>query len=214
METILVIEDSTEIRENISEILSLENYRVVTVDNGQDGYLLATTKFPDLILCDIHLPDIEGHEVLSIIKNNKTTSSIPFILMTASTDINHRCKGLELGAEDYLSKPFTDTELLSVIKCRIKKNCHMKELLENQKQQYIHELEAMINSLSHGLRSHVCSCLGLAKLLDSGNEIKLEQKDLAIIMEGIKSSTFKMDNYTSDLTKQMQAYLSTYREAK
>ncbi len=211
MEKILLIEDNADFRDNIAEILSLNNYTVLTAENGSMGLSLALEEIPDLILCDVLLPDMNGFTVFSVIKNTESVSKVPFIFMTALTDKTEKCTGLELGAEDYITKPFSDLELISTLKCRLNKSREQKALLAVQKQKYVQELEGLMTMLSHRLRSPVCSCLGLARLLDPSNKMEITQQDLEIIISGIKASSFQMDNFTEELSNQMQSYLSAHK---
>lgn len=118
---ILLIEDNIEIRENTSEILSLANYEVIAAENGKIGVELAQRELPDLIVCDIMMPELDGYGVLHILNKKKETESIPFIFLTAKTELTDIRKGMNLGADDYLTKPFSDTELLAAIETRLKK---------------------------------------------------------------------------------------------
>ncbi|HZY81695.1 MAG TPA: response regulator [Cyclobacteriaceae bacterium] len=122
MKKILVIEDNLEIRENTAEILALANYEVVTAENGKRGVDLAVKEQPDLIICDIMMPELDGYGVLHILSKKPETASIPFIFVTAKTERSDIRKGMELGADDYLTKPFDDTELLNAIEVRFKKS--------------------------------------------------------------------------------------------
>ncbi|HZY79209.1 MAG TPA: response regulator [Cyclobacteriaceae bacterium] len=122
MKKILVIEDNEDIRENTAEILSLANYSVVTAENGKVGVDLASREKPDLIICDIMMPELDGFGVLHILSKKPETAAIPFIFVTAKTERSDIRKGMELGADDYLTKPFDDTELLNAIEARFKKN--------------------------------------------------------------------------------------------
>lgn len=122
MKKILVIEDNNEIRENTAEILGLANYSVVTAQNGKIGVELANREKPDLIICDIMMPELDGYGVLHILSKKPETAAIPFIFVTAKTERSDIRKGMELGADDYLTKPFDDTELLNAIEIRFRKN--------------------------------------------------------------------------------------------
>lgn len=122
MKRILLIEDNAEIRENTSEILGLANYEVLTAENGKIGVELAQQESPDLIICDIMMPELDGYGVLHILGKNVETAKIPFIFLTAKTEKSDIRKGMELGADDYLTKPFDDTELLNAIETRLRKH--------------------------------------------------------------------------------------------
>ncbi|MDD2819781.1 response regulator [Flavobacterium petrolei] len=121
MSKILVIEDNKEIRDNIVEILELANYEVTVGKNGKQGLEIAMTDIPDIILCDIMMPDLDGYDVLYLINKNAETSNIPFIFITSKSERLDLRKGMEMGADDYLTKPFGRLELLNAIEIRLKK---------------------------------------------------------------------------------------------
>ncbi len=120
--TILLIEDNLEMRENTAEILELAKYKVLTAANGKEGVKIAQTKKPDIIICDIMMPVLDGYGVLHILSNDMATASIPFIFLTAKAEQMDYRKGMGLGADDYLTKPFDDTELLNAIEVRLRKS--------------------------------------------------------------------------------------------
>jgi CRP-like cAMP-binding protein/CheY-like chemotaxis protein len=122
MKKILLIEDNKDLRENTAEILTLAQYNVITAKNGKEGVELVQSEKPDLIICDIMMPVLDGHGVLHMLSKNEETSSIPFIFLTAKAERNDFRKGMEMGADDYLTKPFDDVELLNAIESRLKKN--------------------------------------------------------------------------------------------
>jgi len=121
MKRILVIDDNNDIRENTAEILSLANYSTYTAENGKKGVEIALKEKPDLIVCDIMMPDLDGYGVLHLLKKNPDTEHIPFIFLTAKTERSDFRKGMEMGADDYITKPFDDLELLKAIETRLKK---------------------------------------------------------------------------------------------
>jgi CRP-like cAMP-binding protein len=127
MTKILIIEDNNDIRENVIEILRLGGYEVYEADNGKTGTELAIKHLPDLILCDIMMGDLDGYGVLHLLSKHEATKTIPFIFMTAKSERADIRKGMELGADDYLTKPFDDTELLNAIETRLKKKNIQKE---------------------------------------------------------------------------------------
>ena len=122
MKKILLIEDNVEVRENAAEILTLANYEVTTAKNGKEGAELAQKLLPDLIVCDIMMPELDGYGVLHILNKKPETARIPFIFLTAKAEKNDIRKGMNLGADDYLTKPFDDTDLLNAIEVRLRKN--------------------------------------------------------------------------------------------
>ena len=119
MTTILLIEDNADIRENTAEILELAGYRILTAENGKIGVEQALADHPDLIICDIMMPVLDGYGVLHIVNKNPELSDIPFIFLTAKSERVDFRKGMERGADDYLTKPFDDTELLAAVESRI-----------------------------------------------------------------------------------------------
>ncbi len=122
MKKILVIDDNNDIRENTAEILALAGYDTYTAENGKKGVEKALQEKPDLIVCDIMMPDLDGYGVLHLLKKNPETESIPFIYLTAKTERSDFRKGMEMGADDYITKPFDDLELLRAIEIRLKKS--------------------------------------------------------------------------------------------
>ncbi len=109
-------------RENTAEILELANYKVITANNGKSGVELANREQPDLIVCDIMMPDLDGYGVLYLLGKKVETSGIPFIFLTAKTEKADMRKGMSMGADDYLTKPFEEMELLNAVETRLRKN--------------------------------------------------------------------------------------------
>lgn len=145
---ILLVEDNTEIRENIGEILELAGYEVTAAANGKEGYEKALAARPDLILCDIMMPVLDGYGLLHLINKNENLSDVPFIFLTAKTERSDLRKGMEMGADDYIMKPFSDVELLSAIESRLHKiNLHrQKAIAQNGYQEFLKEMEGEIDS--------------------------------------------------------------------
>ncbi|SEA44967.1 cAMP-binding domain of CRP or a regulatory subunit of cAMP-dependent protein kinases [Arachidicoccus rhizosphaerae] len=129
MTRILLIEDNEQIRDNAQEILQLANYEVAVAANGKEGYAQALTFNPDLIICDIMMPVLDGYGLLHLINKHEQLKAIPFIFLTAKTDRADFRKGMELGADDYITKPFTDLELMTAIESRLKKSSFIKQRL-------------------------------------------------------------------------------------
>jgi len=127
MKKILVIEDEQTVRESILDLLEAEGFSGIGGENGNVGLQLARDNHPDLILCDVQMPDLDGYSVLSNLRQATNTADIPFIFLTArgaKADIRY---GMELGADDYLTKPCTATELLGAISGRLAKQAALLE---------------------------------------------------------------------------------------
>jgi signal transduction histidine kinase len=162
MTKILVIEDERAIRENILELLDAEEFEALGAENGKIGIQLAAETLPDLILCDVMMPEIDGHGVLTQLRQNPATATIPFIFLTALADKTDTRKGMQLGADDYLTKPCTPGELLTAIQTRLEKQA----LLQQQSQKKLDELRSSITwSLPHELRTPLNGILGCSQLL-------------------------------------------------
>lgn len=129
MKKILLIEDNDDIRENSAEILELANYKVIVAANGKAGVEKALQEIPDLIICDIMMPVLDGYGVLHAVHKNEAIKNIPFIFLTAKSERNDFRKGMELGADDYITKPFEGTELLNAVDSRLKKIDLLKQQL-------------------------------------------------------------------------------------
>ena len=122
MKTILLIEDNADMRENTAEILELASYRVLKAENGRRGVEIARKDKPDLVLCDIMMPELDGYSVLHLLGKNPDTAELPFIFLSAKAERGDVRKGMELGADDYLTKPFEESELLNAVEGRLKRS--------------------------------------------------------------------------------------------
>lgn len=121
MKSILVIDDNPDIRDNTAEILELAGYKVFKAENGKKGVDAALKEKPDVIVCDIMMPELDGYGVLHLVRKNAETQNIPFIFLTAKTERSDFRRGMEMGADDYITKPFDDIELLNAVEIRLKK---------------------------------------------------------------------------------------------
>lgn len=131
MKKILLIEDNPEMRENTEEILELANYEVITAENGKLGIQAAREHNPDMILCDIMMPQMDGYGVLYMLSKDAATAGIPFIFLTAKADRSDIRRGMNLGADDYLTKPFEEMELLDAIESRFKRSEIIRKEYDN-----------------------------------------------------------------------------------
>jgi len=128
MKSVLVIDDNPDIRDNTAEILELAGYKTFTAENGKRGVEVALKEKPDVIVCDIMMPELDGYGVLHLLRKNEETQRIPFVFLTAKTERSDFRKGMEMGADDYITKPFEDIELLNAIEVRLKK----AEIMDNK----------------------------------------------------------------------------------
>lgn len=148
MKKILLIEDNADVRENTAEILELSKYSVITAENGREGVDKAMKEKPDLIICDIMMPVLDGYGVLHLLGKQPETATIPFIFLTAKTERTDIRKGMEMGADDYLTKPFDDIELLNAIESRFRRADLIKKEFAN-------------------------NAAGIAQFFDSASQLKL-----------------------------------------
>lgn len=133
MKKVLLIEDDTILRENTAELLELSNYDVVTAPNGKAGLDKALQIVPDIIVCDIMMPKLDGYGVLEGLSEHENTKYIPFIFLSAKTERKDVRKGMDLGADDYITKPFEEDELISAIESRLAKTSILKDAREKER---------------------------------------------------------------------------------
>ncbi len=138
MKKILLIEDNYDIRHNTAEILELSNYKVLVAENGKIGVEMAMEYKPDLIICDIMMPVLDGYGVLHAVHKNESIKNTPFIFLTAKTERSDFRKGMELGADDFVTKPFSGTELLNAVDSRLNKIGQLKKELSNGSEVFNH----------------------------------------------------------------------------
>ncbi len=192
MKTILLIEDNADMRENTAEMLELADYRVLKAENGKRGVELARKETPDLVLCDIMMPELDGYGVLHMLGRNPATAEVPFIFLSAKAERSDVRKGMELGADDYLTKPFEESELLNAIEGRLKRSELFRKGFDNG---------------FEGLTQFMDQARGLEALKDIGKDRKTrkvgkkemlfhegdELRSIPYIVSG-KVRTFKINN--------------------
>lgn len=168
---IVLIEDNPEMRDNIQEILELADYEVSAAENGKIGVELVKSIKPDLILCDIMMPELDGYGVLHMISRNPETSAIPFIFLTAKSEKEDFRKGMNMGADDYLTKPFDDVQLLNAVERRMSR---------------IEQLATEFERSESGLDDFFENISGIQSLekLKDGKRIKKFSKKDTIYFEG------------------------------
>ncbi|RYM32736.1 response regulator [Brumimicrobium glaciale] len=170
MTKIVLIEDNHEMRENIEEMLELADYQVLSAENGKIGLDLVKRELPDLIICDIMMPELDGYGVLYYLSKMPETRAIPFIFLSAKTERTDLRKGMNLGADDYITKPFEEMELLEAIESRLKKRQRFEAIMDS-------------DDKWKGFQDAVCDLTGLDDLKDNG-QIKSFGKREEIYFEG------------------------------
>jgi len=150
MKKVLLIEDDKVVRENTAELLELANYKVVTATDGKNGLLQAKKHLPDIIICDIMMPELNGYGVLQILAKSKDTNHIPFIFLSAKTERKDIRKGMNLGADDYITKPFDESELFTAIESRLAKVEILREnLIGKATDKIVDNFETPLRNLEH-----------------------------------------------------------------
>jgi len=177
MKTILIIEDDTVLRENTAELLELENYKVFTAANGKIGIEQAKLNNPDIIVCDIMMPVVDGYGVLEAVSLDSSLQHIPFIFLSAKTEHKEIRRGMDLGADDYLTKPFEEEELLSAIDSRLAK----AEILSRIKKEGVEENQKKDVDLLRNLNE-------LKNFFDDNGEVLNFEKGEVIYTNGNNSN--------------------------
>ncbi len=190
MKKILVVEDETSIREDLRMILSINNYEVLSAENGKEALEIIKNTIPDLILSDIMMPVMDGYELLSEILKNKSTADTPFLFLTAKTDTREQRAGMALGADDYITKPFHLEELLQAIDARLKR----KEIISEKFEETFDDLRSALKfSLPHELRNPLNIIKGFTDILISDLEI-LKKDEIIEMLSNIQSATKRLHN--------------------
>ncbi|MCR9182951.1 MAG: response regulator [Flavobacteriaceae bacterium] len=148
---VLLIEDDVAVRENTAELIELAGYEVITAPNGKIGVTTAKNILPDIVICDIMMPELDGYGVIAELSKEDSTKFIPFIFLTAKTEHKDIRKGMDLGADDYLTKPFEEHDLLSALESRLAKATILKEQRE---QKQLEEDTSNLRSL-HDLKNYI-----------------------------------------------------------
>ncbi|MCX2720111.1 response regulator [Lentiprolixibacter aurantiacus] len=176
MKKVLLVEDDTVLRESTAELLELSNYLVFTAPNGSAGVRLAMEQKPDVVVCDIMMPEMDGYAVLKALSGNEETRGIPFIFLSAKTERSDVRKGMELGADDYLTKPFEEAELIGAIESRIAKMAILRDMDEEAaSEEAAEEVVSNLNELKNFI-------------YDNGMDFEFSLGD-AIYREGDNSNT-------------------------
>jgi two-component system sensor histidine kinase/response regulator len=182
--TLLVVEDDLDVRENITEILSENYYRVITSSNGREAIKLLITESPDLIISDIMMPKMNGFELLEFVHASKNLAHIPFIFLTAKSSIQEMKSGMMKGADNYLTKPFKANDLLDVVEMKLKRTEHIKNQLAEIR-------ENIALSVPHEFRTPLLPIIGYSGMMmeDAKN---LTSKEIEEMSAAILSSALRL----------------------
>jgi len=194
MNKILVIEDEPQVRSNIEEILTWSGFQAVGAPDGLAGVHLAKEELPDLILCDVMMPELDGYEVLSRLRQDDAMAMIPFIFLTAKADRSHLRQGMEYGADDYLTKPFTPKELLTAIATQLNK----QKMAEKRTSAALNQLSSNITrSLPHELLTPLNGILGFSQFLLEDHALMETPEGLEVV-EAIYGSARRLHRLTQN----------------
>jgi DNA-binding response OmpR family regulator len=192
---VLVIEDEVNIRENIQELLEAKGYNVRTATNGKQGILEAIDYRPHLILCDVMMPKMDGFKVLEQIRKSSNVQNVPFIFLTAKVEKQDLRHGMEMGADDYISKPFTSKELMSAIEARLKRH----EKLNTQYSKAKHELDTSVfANYYHQFNTPLSGMVGALNLLVSARKSFGEKQVQDLLVSTLKSA-IRLNHVLSNL---------------
>lgn len=200
--SILIIEDNNDVRENLGELLTLSGYETQLAANGKLGVEAALANPPDLILCDIMMPELDGYAVLRILSKNSTTSSIPFIFLTAKTELTDVRRGMTLGADDYITKPFDDVELMDTIEIRLKKSQVKPTADAPSISGKITTSDQAINALPQNIKNEETRLIRKKDLLFSEGQTC---RYVYLIKSGRAIAT-KIDNYAKEVVTRLYQY--------
>lgn len=206
MTKILIIEDEDDIRDIIIQLLEAHDFQVMDADDGEKGVKLAIQHHPDLIICDMMMPGLDGYGVLKQLHTHPSTHTIPFIVLTAKAAKEDMRQAMELGADDYLTKPFTSTELLGAVKIRLEK----KELVQQQSDKKLNELRHnLTRSLPHELLTPLNGILGFAKLL-SEHADSIEPDEIKEMAEMIDNSSHRLHSMIQNFLLYAQLEIASH----
>lgn len=196
MKNVLLIEDDSALRENTAELLELSGYQVITAPNGKMGIQKALDNKPDVIICDIMMPEVDGYGVLEALSHDERTQHIPFIFLSAKTEHKEIRRGMDLGADDYLTKPFEESELLSAIESRLAKATLLSNIAiphaEISDEEVLHDLNELKNFFDDN--GEVLSFKKGESIYEEG----LHSNKVYLILKGIVK-THKMDENGKEL---------------
>ena len=213
MSKILVIEDDKLIRDNTESILVLYDYTVYVAENGLTGLALAKKVLPDLIICDIMMPDIEGYEVLRMLQEDTSTKSIPFLFLSAKVSKIDQRLGMSMGADDYITKPFEMDELIEAVTARLKRKENIQAELKNKIDVLTQKnltRDKVFSVISHDMRNIFTGLLSLLEILQRSNSFK-HDPDVSTYLDLLNNTTHSGFNLFENLLQWSKAQQDAIR---
>ena len=210
MAQILVIEDEQDIRSQLVKILDYEGFEVLEAEDGRKGINLAKSQLPELIICDISMPEIDGYDVLRELRRLPSTVAIPFIFLTARAGHQDFRKGMQSGADDYLTKPFDIDELLTVIHTRLQKRISIQE----QASQHMKSLcQNLSGSLPHEMRTPLNSIIGFTRfLVHLGADRLPPPEEIINVLQDILGDAIRLEHLVENFLLCAQLLMMEYDE--
>lgn len=209
MKKILVIEDEKNIRNRIVDTLELadEQYQIFAAQHGREGVEVARREIPDLIISDVMMPEMDGYEVLKALRAEEATMAIPFVFLSAKADIAHIREGMNLGADDYLPKPFSIDELLRVVATRL----HRQETQERKTQQELESVRLRIaSSLPHEFRTPLSGLIGFAEMLRGYKN--LDDEAIMMMLDQIRNNSERLQRLVENFLLFTQIEVAILRQ--
>ncbi|HCF29611.1 MAG TPA: response regulator [Cyanobacteria bacterium UBA11049] len=200
MSKILVIEDELSVRENILARLEAEGFETLNAENGINGIAVALAQTPDLIICDVMMPELDGYGVLTTLRQDPLTATIPFIFLTAKADKGDIREGMELGADDYLTKPFSRDELLQSIIARLKKQAAMRQQTSGSASPSP-EAVSGVKSLQPSPKELQRQVKALQQSFGLQEELLPSHQELSNFLAKINMAIFMLQNTTSEVQR-------------
>lgn len=211
MKTVLIIEDEVTVRESLVDLLEIEGFRAIAANNGKMGLEIALKERPDVVLCDISMPGLDGFGVLQELRGNPDTGAMPFVFLTARTTKVEFRRGMELGADDYLFKPFTIDELLNAIAARLTKQAALIQQLSTPttKQPTIAAHDGLLNYFYQELRNPLSTLNLILYWLQQGSPEAMSelssQQDYAREVSVLQQVDKMHDEISPEVVKLLQA---------
>lgn len=210
MKSILVIEDSPDVLELVSQTLARRGYHTFRACNGEDGVKVALAQLPDLVICDVVMPKLNGFGVLAALRKNASTATVPFIFLTGESDKMNIRRGMELGADDYLAKPFTMSELEAAVRSRLDK----QQILSEASERKLDQLRGSITlALPHELMTPLTGILGFSSFLVT-DYARLQPDDIKEYGQIINNSALRLKRVVENFLLYAQLELAGASPAK